>query len=43
MKFYQAELYQPKLKLSFEQQRESILAILPESRIEHIGASSLDL
>ena len=42
MKFYAAADYQPQCQELFERYQAKILGLLPEARIAHIGASSIE-
>ena len=41
MKFYEAQNYQPSLRVLFERLRETLRAALPFAKIEHVGSSSI--
>jgi GrpB-like predicted nucleotidyltransferase (UPF0157 family) len=42
LKFYAPELYQKQCKELFEKYRVRVLELLPNARVEHIGASSIE-
>ncbi len=41
MKFYNSEQYQPNCNRLFDSYREQISRLLPDARVEHVGASSI--